>query len=154
MKKYLSMMSLSVALLAAVITSGMLLYSHLTAPPLQCVGTAEWHVGKNRFVGTLSFRMSEGKGMAVMTGKLFGQQVSEVNRSIYFHYSQQLRSRVLSNDRIVKTFADTADETDINDTLPGFYRTPERSLSLMIEEYEGAYLFSTSNVPSLYCRKT
>ena len=51
-------------------------------------------------------------------------------------------------------FADDADEADINATLPGFYRTPGRELSLMIDEYRGAWLFAASNVPSLYCRKS
>ena len=59
----------------------------------------------------------------------------------------------LNNNRIVKTFADNADEADINATLPGFYRTPGRELSLMIDEYRGAWIFAASNVPSLYCRK-
>lgn len=62
-------------------------------------------------------------------------------------------ARVLQAMQVVKTFADTADETDINNTLPGFYRQSGRSLSLVMEEYKGAWIFASSNVPSLYCRK-
>jgi hypothetical protein len=76
-------------------------------------------------------------GSTVINGKLFGQTVTEVNRTIYFHYSDHENARVLNNNRIVKTFADNADEADINATLPGFYRTPGRELSLMIDEYRG-----------------
>lgn len=92
-------------------------------------------------------------GSTVINGKLFGQTVTEVNRTIYFHYSDHENARVLNNNRIVKTFADNAEEADINATLPGFYRTPGRELSLMIDEYRGLRIFAASNVPSLYCRK-
>lgn len=141
------------AFLGAAITSGWLAYSHFSSKPIRCTGDVEWTIGKNRFVGTVSWRMQHREGTAVINGKLFGHAVSEVNRTIYFHYSYHQNARVLNNDRIVKTFADRADETDINATLPGFYRTPGRDLSLMIDEYRGAWLFAASNVPSLYCRK-
>lgn len=42
---------------------------------------------------------------------------------------------------------------DINSTLPGFYRQSGRGLSLVMEECKGAWIFATSNVPSLYFRK-
>ncbi|MGY5959147.1 FidL-like membrane protein [Kosakonia sp. BK9b] len=137
----------------AILTSGWLYYSHSLRHALKCVGVVEWNVGNKRFDGTVSYQMGNGKGVAVITGKLTGQTVSDINRSIYFHYNGDHQTRVLSNDKIAKTFADTADEVDIKATLPGFYRTPNRELSMTIEEYEGAYLISTSNVPSLYCRK-
>lgn len=125
------------ALLAAAATSGWLAYSHLSSTPIRCTGDVEWTIGKNRFVGTVSWRMQHREGSTVINGKLFGQTVTEVNRTIYFHYSDHENARVLNNNRIVKTFADNADEADINATLPGFYRTPGRELSLMIDEYRG-----------------
>ncbi|ENX4472863.1 MULTISPECIES: hypothetical protein [Enterobacter] len=141
------------AFLAAAVSSGWLAYSHLSSTPIRCTGDVEWTIGKNRFVGTVSWRMQHREGSTVINGKLFGQTVTEVNRTIYFHYSDHENARVLNNNRIVKTFADNADEADINATLPGFYRTPGRELSLMIDEYRGAWIFAASNVPSLYCRK-
>ena len=112
------------AFLGAAITSGWLAYSHFSSAPIRCTGDVEWTIGKNRFVGTVSWRMQHREGTAVINGKLFGHVISEVNRTIYFHYSDHQNARVLNNDRIVKTFADSADEADINATLPGFYRTP------------------------------
>ncbi|MDU5369979.1 MAG: hypothetical protein E6107_01045 [Enterobacter sp.] len=154
MKTFRNRIIFLAAFLGAAITSGWLAYSHFSSSPIHCTGDVEWTIGKNRFVGTVSWRMQHREGSTVINGKLFGQTVSEVNRTIYFHYSYHQNARVLNNDRIVKTFADNADEADINATLPGFYRTPGRELSLMIDEYRGAWLFAASNVPSLYCRKS
>ncbi|TKU13008.1 hypothetical protein FDW88_10515 [Citrobacter sp. wls829] len=91
--------------------------------------------------------------LATINGRLYGHHTTDVSRNIYFSYTQQRDARVLQTTLVVKTFADTADEDDINSTLPGFYRQSGRGLSLVMEEYKGAWIFATSNVPSLYCRK-
>ena len=119
MKTLRNRIILLAAFLMAALTSGWLAYSHFSSSPIRCTGDVEWTIGKNRFVGTVSWRMQHREGSTVINGKLFGQTVSEVNRTIYFHYSYHQNARVLNNDRIVKTFADDADEADINATLPG-----------------------------------
>ena len=99
------------------------------------------------------FRMYKDAGLATITGKLYGRNTSDISRNIYFSYTRQHEARVLQAMQVVKTFADSADEADINNTLPGFYRQSGRNLSLVMEEYKGAWIFASSNVPSLYCRK-
>lgn len=140
--------------LATVLGSGAWLWhSRFADKPLNCVGSVEWNIGSNRFAGTVSYRMYHHKGLATITGKLYGHNTTDVSRNIYFSYTQQRDARVLLGMQVVKTFADSADEDDINNTLPGFYRQKGRILSLVLEEYEGSWIFATSNVPSLYCRK-
>lgn len=116
------------------------------------LGSGGW-LWYSRFAGTLSFRMYDNAGLATITGKLYGRNTSDISRNIYFNYTRQHEARVLQAMQVVKTFADSADETDINNTLPGFYRQSGQTLSLVIEEYKGAWIFASSNVPSLYCRK-
>ena len=60
------------ALLAAAATSGWLAYSHLSSTPIRCTGDVEWTICKNRFVGTVSWRMQHREGATVINGKLFG----------------------------------------------------------------------------------
>lgn len=153
MKRIHGVLLLSLAFAAALASGSWLWHTTFTSAPLQCVGDVYWNIGDNRFTGTVSFRMSRGEGLAMIEGKLFGQHSTDVSRNIYFSYTQQRHARVLKTTRIVKTFADSADEEDISSTLPGFYRQQGRELSLMIDEYKSAYIFAISNVPSLYCRK-
>lgn len=64
--------------------------------------------------------MYDNAGLATITGKLYGRNTSDISRNIYFNYTRQHEARVLQAMQVVKTFADSADETDINNTLPGF----------------------------------
>jgi hypothetical protein len=128
-------------------------YSHSVEKPVDCVGDAEWAIDNNHFSGTVSMRMSDHEGLATITGKLHGKKISNINRSIYFNYNQQRYARILHSKQVIKTFSDTADEDDIKDILPGFYYQIGGVMSLVTEEYKGAWILATSNVPSLYCRK-
>lgn len=140
--------------LATMFGSGAWLWhSRYAEKPLNCVGSVEWNSGSNRFTGTVSFRMYQHKGLATISGRLYRHNTTDVSRSIYFSYTQQRDARVLLAMQVVNTFADSADKVDINNTLPEFYRQSGRSLSLVMEEYKGAWIFANSNVPSLYCRK-
>ncbi|MDM3308268.1 hypothetical protein [Citrobacter sp. Cb223] len=134
-------------------SGGWLWHSRYAEKQLNCVGNVEWNIGSNRFAGTVSFRMYKDAGLATITGKLYGRNTSDISRNIYFSYTRQHEARVLQAMQVVKTFADSADEADINNTLPGFYRQSGRNLSLVMEEYKGAWIFASSNAPSLYCRK-
>lgn len=146
--------TLLVAVLVVMFGSGAWLWhSRYADQPLNCVGNVEWNIGNKRFTGTVSFRMRNDEGLATITGKLYGHNTTDISRNIYFSYTRQHDARLLQAMQVVKTFADTADEADINNTLPGFYRQTGRSLSLVIEEYKGAWIFASSSVPSLYCRK-
>lgn len=101
-------------------SGGWLWYSRFAEKPLSCIGNVEWNIGSNRFAGTLAFRMYDNAGLATITGKLYGRNTSDISRNIYFNYTRQHEARVLQAMQVVKTFADSADETDINNTLPGF----------------------------------
>lgn len=153
MKKTRHLILLTIGLVTLLGSGGWLWYSRYAESPLNCVGNVEWNIGSNRFAGTVSFRMYNQEGLSTITGKLYGRNTSDISRNIYFRYTRQHEARVLQAMQVVKTFADTADEADINNTLPGFYRQSGRSLSLVMEEYKGAWIFASSNVPSLYCRK-
>ncbi|EPF2242862.1 hypothetical protein ACSP9K_001214 [Citrobacter werkmanii] len=153
MKKIRHKILLTIGLVTLLGSGSWLWYSRYAEKPLNCVGNVEWNIGSNRFAGTVSFRMYNQEGLSTITGKLYGRNISDISRNIYFSYTQQRDARVLQAMQVVKTFADTADEADINNTLPGFYRQTGRSLSLVMEEYKGAWIFASSNVPSLYCRK-
>jgi hypothetical protein len=153
MKKNRNIILLSVGLIIAIGSGIWLWYSRYADTPVNCIGNVEWNIGSNRFAGTLSFRMYNQEGLATLTGKLYGRNTTDVSRNIYFSYTQQRDARVLRTMQVVKTFADSADEEDIDDTLPGFYRQTGRGLSVVMDEYRGAWIFATSNVPSLYCRK-
>lgn len=153
MKKTRHLIVLVAGLVTVLGSGGWLWHSRYADKPLNCIGNMEWNIGSNRFTGTLSFRMYNSEGLATITGKLYGRNTSDISRNIYFNYTQKRDARVLQAMQVVKTFADTADEADINDTLPGFYRQSGRNLSLVMEEYKGAWIFASSNVPSLYCRK-
>ena len=153
MKKTIRLILLSAGLATILGSGAWLWHSRYADKPLNCVGNVEWNTGGNHFTGTVSYRMYQNEGLATINGKLYGHTTTDIGRNIYFSYTQQRDARVLKAMQVVKTFADTADEDDINNTLPGFYRQAGRSLSLVIEEYKGAWIFATSNVPSLYCRK-
>ncbi|WP_407205349.1 hypothetical protein [Citrobacter freundii] len=117
------------------------------------ISESAWEEMTCLFAPSLAFRMYDNAGLATITGKLYGRNTSDISRNIYFNYTRQHEARVLQAMQVVKTFADSADETDINNTLPGFYRQSGRTLSLVMEEYKGTWIFASSNVPSLYCRK-
>lgn len=129
-------------------------YIHFIKGKVECVGEANWVIDNRQFNGAFFMRMHKGEGLAVINGKLRGSKTSDVSRSIYFRYTRKHQAWVLKNIKIVKTFADTADEGDLQRTLPAFYHQSGSELSLMVNEFRGAWLFSTSNVPSLYCRKS
>lgn len=128
-------------------------YSRYADRPLNCVGNVEWNIGSTRFIGTVSYRLDDHQGLATLTEKLYGRHITSISRNIYFTYIQHHNARVLQSTQLVKTFSDSADKNDINETLPGFYRETGQRLSLIMEEYKGAWIFATSIVPSLYCRK-
>ena len=153
MKKTRHLILLVIGLATLLGSGGWLWHSRYAEKPLNCVGNVEWNIGSNRFAGTISFRMYKDAGLSTITGKLYGRNTSDISRNIYFSYTRQHEARVLQAMQVVKTFADSADEADINNTLPGFYRQSGRNLSLVMEEYKGAWIFASSNVPSLYCRK-
>ena len=153
MKKIHHLILLVIGLATLLGSGGWLWYSRFAEKPLSCIGNVEWNIGSNRIAGTLAFRMYDNAGLATITGKLYGRNTTDISRNIYFNYTRQHEARVLQAMQVVKTFADSADETDINNTLPGFYRQSGRTLSLVMEEYKGTWIFASSNVPSLYCRK-
>lgn len=153
MNKIRNLILLAVGVITVLGSGVWLWHSRYADRPLSCVGNVEWNIGSNRFAGTVSYRMFNNTGLATITGKLYGHNITDVSRNIYFSYTQQHDARVLLAMQVVKTFADSADEEDISNTLPGFYRQSGQRLSLVMEEYKGAWIFASSNVPSLYCRK-
>lgn len=120
MKKIHHLILLVIGLATLLGSGGWLWYSRFAEKPLSCIGNVEWNIGSNRFAGTLAFRMYDNAGLATITGKLYGRNTSDISRNIYFNYTRQHEARVLQAMQVVKTFADSADETDINNTLPGF----------------------------------
>nr|WP_153880486.1 hypothetical protein [Citrobacter freundii] len=153
MKKTCTIILVSIGLATVLGSGAWLWHSRYAEQPLNCVGNVEWNIGDKRFTGTVSYRMYQHEGLATINGRLYGHHTTDVSRNIYFSYTQQHDARMLQTTQVVKTFADTADEDDINSTLPGFYRQSGRGLSLVMEEYKGAWIFATSNVPSLHCSK-
>ena len=145
---------LGLAFLLTLLTAIGLWYRHYVDDKIECVGNIDWNIGSRTFSGTISMRMNSGTGLAVLNGKLRGEKTTDVSRSIYFSYTRQGQARVLQTMQIVKTFSDTANEEDLQRTLPGFYQQLGSQLSVRTKEYRGAWLFATSNVPSLYCRKS
>ncbi|MEJ1803488.1 hypothetical protein SMA34_24505, partial [Escherichia coli] len=81
----------------------------------------DWNVDATRFVGTVSFQMHKKEGLAVITGKVDGETNVNVNRLVYFNYTQQFRTRILHSVRIVKTFSDTIDDEKLEKILSQFF---------------------------------
>lgn len=146
---------LVVTLMMAIFSALWLWHAWLAPQRLDCVGNVVWEIANRRFAGTLAWRMEQHKGVVTINGKLKGEgdTVSRISRNVYFSYEQQNRAHILQNTRVVKTFADTANADDLSGTLPAFYDKPGRQLSLLIDNYTEAWIFATSNVPSLYCHK-
>lgn len=153
MNKIRNIVLFTVGLVTMLSSGGWLWYSRYADRPMNCVGNVEWNIGHNRFAGTIAYRLYKQQGLATLTGKLHGRHITNISRNIYFSYTKQHDARVLHSRKLVKTFADSADGVDINDTLPSFYRQSGENLSLVMEEYKGAWIVASSNVPSLYCRK-
>lgn len=144
---------LLITLAVAALSALWLWHTWLAPQRLNCVGNVVWEIANRRFAGTLAWRMEDHQGVVTINGKLKGDTVSRISRNIYFSYEQQNRAHILLNKRVVKTFADTASPDDLRGTLPAFYDRPGRQLSLLIDDSTEAWLFATSNVPSLYCHK-
>lgn len=135
------------------ILSGAFLFYMLFKPSyLDCIGDADWNVDDARFVGAVSFQMHKKGGLAVITGKIGGERIN-VNRLVYFNYTQQFRTRFLHAVRIVKTFSDTVNDAELEKILSRFYLKTGGELTLTVDEYQSAYVFSNANVPYLFCRK-
>ena len=154
MNKIHNLILLAIGVVLMLGSGAWLWYSRYADRPLNCVGNVEWNIGSNRFTGTVSYRLYDHQGLATLTGKLYGRHVTGISRNIYFTYTQHHDARVLQSTQLVKTFSDSADKDDINGTLPSFYRETGQRLSLVMEEYKGAWIVASSTVRSLYCRKS
>lgn len=148
-----TMLLLAITVVLTALSAAWLWQARFAPHRLNCVGTVVWQIADKRFAGTLSWRMEQQKGVVTLNGKLQGDTVSRVSRTVYFSYEQQNRALILRNNRVVNTFAETASPDDLRTTLPAFYAQPGRHISLLIDEYTDAWLFATSSVPSLYCHK-
>ncbi len=134
--------------------SGTFLFYMLFKPSyLDCIGDVDWNVDATRFVGTVSFQMHKKEGLVVITGKVDGETNVNVNRLVYFNYTQQFRTRILHSVRIVKTFSDTIDDEKLEKILSQFFLKTGGELTITVDEYQSAYVFSNANVPYLFCRK-
>ncbi|MDE5206743.1 hypothetical protein PYX06_18835 [Citrobacter amalonaticus] len=146
--------SLLIAFFSTTLFSSVFLFYLIFKPSyLDCIGDADWNIDDARFVGTVSFQMHKKEGLAVITGKVDGETETNVNRLVYFNYTQQFRTRILHTIRIVKTFSDTIDDEKLEAILSQFYLKKGGELTLTVDEYHSAYVFSEANVPYLYCRK-
>ncbi|HGL6359343.1 TPA: hypothetical protein ACKFMB_003757 [Citrobacter amalonaticus] len=137
----------------SVISGVYLLYLLFKPSYLDCIGDADWNVGDARFVGAVSYQMHKREGLAVITGKVDGETKINVNRLVYFNYTQQFRTRILHTVRIVKTFSDTVTDEKLEKILSPFFLKKGGELTLTVDEYQSAYVFSNANVPYLFCRK-
>ena len=153
MSKNTAVLLLIVFFSTTVISGAFLFYILFKPSYLECIGDADWNVDDARFVGTVSFQMHKKEGLAVITGKVDGETSVNVNRLVYFNYTQQFRTRILHTVRIVKTFSDTVNDETLEKILSQFYLRTGGELTLAVEEYQSAYVFSNANVPYLFCRK-
>ena len=150
MSKNTAVLLLIVFFGTTVISGAFLFYILFKSSYLECIGDADWNVDDARFVGTVSFQMHKKEGLAVITGKVDGETSVNVNRLVYFNYTQQFRTRILHTVRIVKTFSDTVNDETLEKILSQFYLRTGGELTLAVEEYQSAYVFSNAN---LFCRK-
>lgn len=81
-------------------------------------------------------------GIAIITGKVDGETKINVNRLVYFNYTQQFRTRILHTARIVKTFSDTVTDEKFEKILSQFFLKKGGELTLTVDEYQSAYVFS------------
>ncbi len=92
-------------------------------------------------------------GTAIITGKVDGETKINVDRLVYFNYTQQFRTRILHTARIVKTFSDTVTDEKLEKIISQFFLKKGGELTLTVDEYQSAYVFSNANAPYLFCRK-